>query len=193
MLEEKELQRRMRQIEDLVRQLDSSPDPGVRTQTKALIQAIMDLHGEAIERMLQHISAPEEKSGEALIDSLAEDPVIAGVLVLYGLHPYDLESRVRKAIDKARSALRSYGTEVELTSVVDGEVRLRVRGIDSAFTSRSVKAAIEDEISAAAPDITSVVIQGLENFGAADFVPLAKLAAAPVMNGAHCNRQKGGA
>src|SRR5580692_4978145 len=113
MLEEKELQRRMRQIEDLVRQLDSSPDPGVRTQTKALIQAIMDLHGEAIERMLQHISAPEEKSGEALIDSLAEDPVIAGVLVLYGLHPYDLESRVRKAIDKARSALRSYGTEVE--------------------------------------------------------------------------------
>jgi hypothetical protein len=182
MLEEKELQRRMRQIEELVRQLDSSPDPGVRSQTKSLIQAIMDLHGAAIERMLACISESREKSSEALIDSLAEEPLVSGVLVLYGLHPCDLESRVRRGIDKARSTLRSYGSEVELTSVISGDVRVRVRGIDSAFTGRSVKAAIEDEIYAAAPDITSVEIQGLEKFGAADFVPLADVARALVPN-----------
>jgi hypothetical protein len=184
MLEEKELQRRMRQIDELVRQLDASPDAAVRAQTKTLIQAIMDLHGAAIERILECISGPEQKSGETLIDSLAEDPIVGGLLVLYGLHPLDLESRVRRAMDKARTVLRSYGSETELTSVAGGEVRLRVRGIDSAFTARAVKAAIEDEIYAAAPDVTSVAIQGLENFGAADFVPLDKLGAAPAMNGA---------
>jgi hypothetical protein len=178
MLEEKELQRRMRQIEDLVRQLEASANPGVRAQTKALVQAIMDLHGAAIERILECISGSE--AGAALIDSLAEDPVVAGVLVLYGLHPLDLESRVRRAIDKARSRLRPYGCDVELTGVIGGEVRVRARGVDSAFTGRSVKAAIEDEIYAAAPDITSVEILGLEKFGAGDFVPLDMVGAAPI-------------
>jgi NifU-like domain len=184
MLEEKELQRRMRQIEDLVHKLDASSDPEVRSQTKALVQAIMDLHGTAIERMMECISAPEAPSGSTLIDSIAEDPVAGGILVLYGLHPWDLESRVGRAIEKARSILRQYGSQVELTGVAGGEVRVRVRGIDGAFTARSVKSAIEDEIYAAAPDATSVVIQGLESFSSADFIPLDKVGAAPAMKGA---------
>jgi hypothetical protein len=54
-------------------------------------------------------------------------------------------------------------------------VRIRLRGIDSAFTARTVKSAIEEELYAAAPDAASVVLQGLENFAAPDFVPLEKV------------------
>jgi hypothetical protein len=71
--------------------------------------------------------------------------------------------------------LRSYGVDAELTNAAGGAVRIRLRGIDSAFTARTVKAAVEDELYAAAPDATSLVLLGLENFATPDFVPLEKI------------------
>ena len=81
-------------------------------------------------------------------------PAIHGIecLALYGLHPLDFESRVRSAVEKVRPALRTYGCDVELVAVSGRGVRIRVRGVDHAFTARTVKSAIEEEIYAAAPD-----------------------------------------
>ena len=134
----------------------------------------MDLHGEALDRVLQRLRGGGE-AGEAILDSLGADPVVASVLLLYGLHPLDFETRVRRAIEKVRPALRSYGSDAELSSVNAGAVRIRVRGVDSAFTARTVKSAIEDELYAAAPDAVSLVLLGLEKFAAPDFVPLEKI------------------
>ncbi len=47
-------------------------------------------------------------------------------MILYGLHPEDLESRVVKAVDRVRPQLRKQGCEVELLGVKDGAIRLRV-------------------------------------------------------------------
>ena len=54
-------------------------------------------------------------------------------------------------------------------------MRIRVRGVDNAFTARTVKSAIEEELYAAAPDAASLVLLGLEKFAAPDFVPLEKV------------------
>jgi hypothetical protein len=54
-------------------------------------------------------------------------------------------------------------------------VRIHIRGVDNALTARTVKSAMEEELYAAAPDATSLVLQGLENFAAPDFVPLEKI------------------
>jgi hypothetical protein len=174
MIDEEKLKQRMQRIADLVRRLEAEDDAGAaRAQSKELLESVMDLHGEALERVLQRLRGAGA-AGEELLASLAADPVVASVLLLYGLHPLDFETRVRGAMDKAQSTLRSYGTDADLLGTTGGAVRIRLRGVDNAFTARTVKSAIEDQIYAAAPDAASLVILGLEKFAAPDFVPLEK-------------------
>ena len=115
MIDEDKLQQRMQRIAELVRRLDSAADSGVRAQSRELLEAVMDLHGEALERVLQRLRGGGE-AGAAILDSLGADPVVASVLLLYGLHPLDFETRVRRAIEKVRPTLRSYGSDAGIES-----------------------------------------------------------------------------
>jgi hypothetical protein len=172
MIDEKTLQQRMQRIGDLVSRVDSEEDVrALRAQAKELLQSVMDLHGEALDRVRQRLVAGGE-AGEVLLASLAGDPVVSSVLLLYGLHPLDFNTRVRQALEKIRPTLRSYGVDGDLIGTTGGGVRIRLRGVDSSFTAKTVRAAVEDELYAAAPDATSLVLQGLEKFAAPDFVPL---------------------
>jgi hypothetical protein len=178
MIDEDKLQQKMQRIAALVSQLDTEAGAAVRAQARELLESVMDLHGEALERVLERLHAAGEAGGE-ILGSLAADPVVSSVLLLYGLHPLDFETRVRGAIEKVRPTLRSYATDADLLGVAGGAVRIRLRGVDNAFTARTVKSAIEEELYAAAPDAASVVIIGLEKFASPDFVPLEKLTAMP--------------
>jgi hypothetical protein len=171
MIENEKLQQRMHRIAELVGRLDSAADAGVRARSRELLESVMDFHGEALDRVIQRLRDAGD-AGEEILASLASDPVVSNVLLLYGLHPIDFETRVRRAVDRIRPAVRIYGAEVELTAITGGAVRIRVRGVDSAFTARTVKSAVEEEIYTAAPDAASVVLLGLEKFAPADFVPL---------------------
>jgi hypothetical protein len=171
MIDEDKLRHRVQRIADLVQRLESVADAGLKAQARELMESVMDLHGEALERMMTSIREAGEP-GRQIQDVLSADPVVTSVLLLYGLHPLDFESRVRRAIEKAQPTLRQYGAGAELISATAGAVRIRLRGVDNAFTARTVKSAMEEELYAAAPDATSLVIQGLEKFAAPDFVPL---------------------
>jgi hypothetical protein len=173
MIDDTKLQQRMQRIGDLVGQLDSQE----AAKSRELLASVMDLHGEALDRIFQRLREAGE-AGEAVIHCLAADPVVSSVLLLYGLHPLDFETRVRVAVDKIGPTLRSYGVYADLVGIVAGAVRIRFRGVDSAFSARTVKSALEEELYAAAPDAASVVLLGLEKFAAPDFVPLEMVAAA---------------
>jgi hypothetical protein len=172
-MDETRLQQRMQRIADLVSQLDSVE----AARSRELLEAVMDLHGEALNRILQRLRDAGETGG-AVIEHLAADPVVSSVLLLYGLHPLDLETRVRRAVEKAGPALLAYGVYVELAGIGDAAVRIRFRGVDSAFTARTVRSTMEEELYAGAPDAPPIVFLGLEKFAAPDFVPLEMVAAA---------------
>ena len=116
----------------------------------------MDLHAAALEKMLAIIGDPK------LIDRLARDDLVGSVLLLYGLHPLDLETRVHQALEQARPLLRSHGGNVELVSLVDGVVRLRLLGSCHGCPSSALtlKSAIEDAIFAQAPDVPAIEVEG---------------------------------
>lgn len=175
MIDEDKLTQRMQRIAELVRRLDTEADArAARAQSRELLESVMDLHGEALDRILQRLRGFGAAT-EELLATLAADPVVASVLLLYGLHPLDFDTRVRRAIENARPALRPYGADAELVTATAGAIRISVRGVDSAFTARAVRSAIEGEIYAAAPDATSLTLLGLEKFSAPDFVPLEKI------------------
>lgn len=161
-LDKKEFQQRLQKIEELVHTIESSADPRVRASAVELMQSLMELHGAGIERMME-ITFETGAAGREIIDRLADDDLVASLLLLYGLHPLDIETRVMQALDKVRPYLRSHGGDVELLGVTDGAVRLRLQGSchGCASSAMTLKLAIEEAIYEAAPDLTALEVEGV--------------------------------
>jgi Fe-S cluster biogenesis protein NfuA len=161
MSEEKAFQRLSQRIEELITRIESAPDPNVRADALNLAQSLMELHGAGLDRLME-IVARAGASGYALMRDFAGDDLVAGLLLLYGLHPYDLETRVMAALDETRPFLQSHGGDVELLGVSDGTVRLRLAGSCRSCSSSTMtlKLAIERAIYEAAPDVMEIVTEG---------------------------------
>jgi Fe-S cluster biogenesis protein NfuA len=166
----------MQRIGGLVQEIESIADPAVRAATKDLVQSLMDLHGAALEKALE-IVAETGEPGLTIIDRLGRDSLVSSVLILYGLHPEDLETRVVKAVDRVRPQMRKQGCEVELLGVNDGAIRLRVEtgSHTCGSTGKALQATLEGAMYDAAPDLISLVIEGFEEKPASGFVALDKL------------------
>jgi Fe-S cluster biogenesis protein NfuA len=174
--DDKDFREDMQRIGGLVQELESIADPAVRAAAKDLVQSLMDLHGAALEKALD-IVAEAGEPGMNIITRLGRDALVSSVLILYGLHPEDLETRVVKAVDRVRPQLRKQGCEVELLGMSDGAIRLRVEAGSHTCgsTAKTVQAALEGAIYDAAPDMSSLVIEGLEEKPSSGFVALDKL------------------
>jgi Fe-S cluster biogenesis protein NfuA len=174
--EARDLREDMQRIGGLVQEIESIADPAVRAATKDLVQSLMDMHGAALEKALD-IVAEAGESGMSIIDRLGRDSLVSSVLILYGLHPEDIETRVVKAVERVRPQLRKQGCEVELMGVNAGEIRLRVEtgSHTCGSTAKTVQATLEGAMYDAAPDLISLTIEGLEEKPASGFVALDKL------------------
>jgi Fe-S cluster biogenesis protein NfuA len=163
-LDSREFQSRLQRLDMLLRDVEESADPAVAARTREIVQAVLDLHGTGLERILGHLDAAGE-AGTSIRDACAEDDVVSGLLLLHGLHPMDLEARLRRALEQVRPALRSHGGNVELISVRDGVVHLRLEGNCHGCPSSAatMKMTIEEAIFANAPEVESIEVQGLTN------------------------------
>lgn len=177
--EDKDFQQRVQRIGELVHELDAVADPAARSACKGLVQSLMELHGQGLERILE-IVFQSEKSGEALIDELGRDSLVSNLLILYGLHPDDLQTRVERKLREIGSKLYKMGAEAQVISIQGAEIRLRanVSGHGCGSTTKTVRATLEEAMYEAAPDLTSLAIEGLEEPAASGFVGLEKLAGA---------------
>ena len=160
MHEEKEFQQRIQRVEELVRKIESVADPDTRASAIELMQSLMDLHSAGLERMME-ITFQNGEAGSQIIDNFARDELVGSLLLLYGLHPLPLEERVIQALDNVRPYLRSHGGNVELLSVMDGVVRLRLAGSGCASTAATLRLAIEGAVYDAAPDMTALQVEGV--------------------------------
>jgi Fe-S cluster biogenesis protein NfuA len=174
-MEEKEFQQRIQKIEALVHKIERLHDADARASALELFQLVMDLHGAGVERMMDIVFEAGEP-GRAIIDNLAQDELVGSLLLLYGLHPLDLETRVIQALEKMRPFLRSHGGGVELLAINDGAVRLRLEGGSQGCGSsaQTLKLALEEAIYDAAPDITGLEIEGAERTFSSGLVQLAR-------------------
>jgi Fe-S cluster biogenesis protein NfuA len=158
--EDREFRRRIERVESLVADLEQSPDAATKGRAQEIIQTVLELHGAALERMLAtlaHAGAP----GRAVIDSLAADELVSSVLLLHGIHPVDLETRVAQALEQVRPLLRSHGGNVELLGLAGGVVHLRMLGSCDGCPSSALtlKSAIEEAIIERAPDVTGIEVK----------------------------------
>ena len=175
---DKDFREDLQRIGGLGEEIESIADPATRAATKNLVQSLMDLHGSALEKALD-IVAQAGEPGMNIIDQLGRDSLVSSVLILYGLHPDGIQDRVVKAVERMRPHLRKQGCEVEAIDVNDGLVRLRVEtgSHTCGSTAKTLQTTLEGVIYDAAPDMTALVIEGLEDKPASGFVALDKLMA----------------
>jgi len=184
MAQDKELQKRMQRIGETVEQLESAADPNSRAMAKELLESLMALHGAALERILELASEAGE-AGETIIRKCGRDDLVSSLLLLYGLHPEDLRTRVNRALEKSRGYLESHAASAELVSInEDGVVtlRLQIKSNGCGSTAATVKSTLEATVQDAAPDATSIVVEetgvGLTRSG---FVSVAQLESGQAM------------
>ena len=113
MADEKDFQQQVQRIGERVHELESIADPAVRSSAKELVQLLMEMHGTALERMLEIIFQSSD-GGTRVIDELGQDPLVSSLLVLYGLHPEELQTRVERKLAEVRSRLYKMGAEATL-------------------------------------------------------------------------------
>lgn len=184
---DKDFQVKVQRIGELVAGLENIVDAESRAGAKALVQLLLDLHGTGLERVME-VVAKNDESGQRTIDDLGRDPLVSSLLVLYGLHPLDLESRVAQAVEKVRPQVRKGGGDLDLLGNEGGVVRLqlKVTGHACASTGKTLKTMVEDALYEAAPDLNRLLIEGLEEqAGSSGFVPLGKLGGVIAAASAH--------
>jgi Fe-S cluster biogenesis protein NfuA/nitrite reductase/ring-hydroxylating ferredoxin subunit len=132
-----------------------------RERSEELVRIVADLYGAGIERILDILHELGRLDDEVLAQ-LAADKMVSSLLLVHGLHPYDITTRVENALESVRPYLGSHGGDVELIEITDeGVVRLRLLGSCDGCPSSSVTLtlAVEGAVEAAAPEVTSIEVE----------------------------------
>ena len=159
-MQDRSFQQRIGCIEALVAELEAVSDPVVKASAKELVSSVMDLNAAAFERVVA-VAARYGDAGSRLMDGLIRDEAVSSLLILYGLHPQDFETRVRGALKNFEG--------VKLVAIEEGRILLRMESRDRS------ESAVRQAVSIAAPDLVDLMIQGTAQSG---FVPLEALSGA---------------
>jgi hypothetical protein len=146
-------------MEALLDRLERLGDPLVREDARALVGLLLRWHRDALARLLD--LAGQTGGGSALLDAWKRDPQAAALLLLHGLHPDDLSSRVRQALDGVQTVAAFLGVEVRVLHVGEESVRLALSPAPGVPVSAiaEVRAQIESALTARAPEIQAVHFQ----------------------------------
>lgn len=154
-------------IEELIAHLRPRADGTVAAGDPAataeeLVRLLVGLYGDGLAAILG-ILAAHGPAGQQMIDELAGDPLIEGLLLLHDLHPLDADARVQRALDRVRPYLGSHAGGVQYLGISGGVARLRLEGSCHGCPSSTVtvRLAIEGAVLDAAPEVSEVVVEGM--------------------------------
>ena len=161
LIDDQGLQERVARMETLLEEIETLPDRNARSKAAEVVGVLLDLYGEGLARMMEVVAEGEER--ERAFDAFAEDELVSHLLLLHGLHPLDLKTRVIMALEEVRPYLQSHGGNVELLGVKEGVARLQMQGSCSGCPSSTVtlRLAIEEAIQKTAPDLKGIEAEGV--------------------------------
>lgn len=149
------------QLEALMQEIESSPDNRERQRLFGLIQPVVELHREALERM---IAIVRQAGGQHVVDKFSEDELLGDLLRGYELLPSEeIEKRVELALEKARPMLRSHGGDVDLVEMRGRVAVLRLTGSCHGCASSliTLKRGVEATLFEHVPDLRGVEVAGV--------------------------------
>ena len=160
LLDDQELRERVGRIETLLEEIESFRDPEARARIAEMVQTLLELYGEGLGRIVDIVG---RLGSQDMKDELLGDELITHLLILHGLHPVDVETRVLEALDEVRPYLESHGGNVQFLGIGDGVARVRLEGSCEGCPSSTMtlKLAIEEAVQKAAPELEGVEAEGV--------------------------------
>jgi len=159
MAEKKNLRAVGDRIEQLLDELRAAADPRLYGQAEEMLGLVTDLYGGGLARIVEVVG----ESDPALMDRLAHDELISSLLLVHGIHPDDLATRVARALEGVRPMLATHGGDVELLDIdaAAGAVHLNLLGSCHGCPSSTVtlRMAVETAIAEAAPEIIIIDVE----------------------------------
>ncbi|MDB6022658.1 MAG: thioredoxin-like protein [Pedosphaera sp.] len=151
-----------KRIQELIERAANLPDPSARTLLHECLESLLTLHGQGLAQMLELIkdAGPE---GKKLLDAVTQDPFLRGLLLIHGLHPVDLKTRIGAALNKVRPYMESHGGNVELLALENDVARLRLQGACKTCPSSAVtmELALRAAIDEFCPDLQGMEVEGV--------------------------------
>src|SRR4051812_49061485 len=132
--------------------------PIAAARAEELVRLVVDLYGAGLERLLD-VLADAGRLDDVAQEALVADDLVASLLLVHGLHPQDVDTRIRRALDDVRPYLGSHGGDVSFLDVTpDGVVRLEFTGTcgNCPSSAATLSLAVEGAVAAAAPETTGV-------------------------------------
>lgn len=120
----------LERIGELADRLVQHSDPDVAGQVAELLDWIDAFHRDGLGRLVEMI---RQWRGETFLETVAADDITGMLLAAYGLGDgretvEDALASVEAAIDEVRPLVESHGGAIEVDSVADGVVKVRMHG-----------------------------------------------------------------
>ena len=139
-------------IGELAEELAAHPDPKVGQKVEELLDWVDVFHHTGLGRLIE---MTRQWRGEIFLENVAQDPITGTMLELYGLGEGpeatdEAEVAVLAALESVRPLIESHGGALEVESIVDGVVSLRLKGTcdgcpsSSATLTYGVEAALRE-------------------------------------------------
>jgi Fe-S cluster biogenesis protein NfuA len=143
----------MERVEDLLGQAERFGDPVARTVTRDVVGALLELHGAGLARVLDLLAGSGDV-GRSVMQAFLADGLISSLMLLHGLHPVDLESRVRMALETVKPTLAQHGGGVQYLGIEAGVVRIKLEGncIGCPSSGQTLRNLVEAALDEVAPD-----------------------------------------
>lgn len=153
---------RERHIQELVEQIDAGADNSTRELMQECLRSVLDLYGDGLARILQLVGNAGA-DGEKIRAALVQDKLVSSLLLIHGLHPQSLETRLQDALGKIRPYLQSHGGNVELLGLEDEVATLRLQGTCKTCPSSAItlELAVRQVVEQACPDLRGFVVEGV--------------------------------
>ncbi|MET8831745.1 hypothetical protein ABZX40_38600 [Streptomyces sp. NPDC004610] len=158
-----------RRVEAALDRLTATGDPAATAAAEELVGSLMEFYGAGLARVLDLLS-PTGRTGDVLgdrLDNLLGDDLVASLLLLHDLHPEDLPTRIRRALDRVD------GTGYDILDHDESTGTLRLRAAPATATGcgcssgapdaaraaeRAAARAAEEALSCFAPEVTAVEV-----------------------------------
>jgi hypothetical protein len=146
-------------IAQLLEQFESLPDPRAGEWAEELVRLVTSMYGEGLARALELACGPESVAGPALLARLAEDELLAGLLLLHGLHPDGMRSRVERALADLEQSLGSSDVRLLDADEEAGSVRVRLLADRGHSVAASLEQLVRRAIESAAPEVVAIEVE----------------------------------
>lgn len=140
--------------------LENISDPVVRQRAEEMISVVLDLYGEGLTRIFEALNAAV--GTEELRQELADDGVVASLMLIHDLYPVAVTERVGEALQSVRPYMESHGGDVELLGVADGIARIKLSGSCDGCpaSAATLELAIKQALDEHAPDLEGLEVEG---------------------------------